>query len=163
MDRAHRQGFAAHVFLVVSAIVMVLGPTAAAQTGIGQKSSRHLTTPYQGRNRGPEQTDRVSRKIKLSRNGSVSVSNVSGEIIVTAGSGDEVSIEAVKRSHGDRGQLGDVRIDINEAPSRIDVRTDYVGRNSQVSVDYTLTVPSSASVELHSVSGDVKVTGVQGV
>src|SRR5438105_2494807 len=101
MDRPHRQGFVAHAFFVVSAIFVLLGPNPAAETRIGQKSTRHLTTPYQGRNRGSEQTDRVSRKIKLSRNGSVSVSNVSGEIIVTAGSGDEVSIEAVKRSHGD--------------------------------------------------------------
>ena len=73
-----------------------------------------------------------------------------------------MSIEAVKHTRGDRGQLDDVRIDINEAPSRVDIRTNYMGRNTQASVDYTITVPASASVELHSVSGDVKVTGVQG-
>jgi DUF4097 and DUF4098 domain-containing protein YvlB len=142
--------------------VMALGANAFAQ-------SRHAEPreigaayhAYQGRNRGAEQTDRVSRRIKLSPNGSVSVTNISGDITVTAGSGDEVSIEAVKRAH--RGQLGDVSIDINEAPSRVDVRTNYVGRNSDVSVDYTIAVPASASVEVHSVSGDVKVTGAKGL
>ena len=97
MDRAHRQGVVVHAFLVVSAIVVLVGPNPAAQSPRVQKSSHHLTTPYQGRNRGPEQTDRVSRKIKLSRNGSVSVSNVSGEIIVTGGSGDEVAVRRGER------------------------------------------------------------------
>src|SRR5207248_2367879 len=114
------------------------------------------------RNRGTEQVDRTTRRIKLSRNGSVSVSNVSGDITVTAGSGDEVAIEAVKRTRN-RGQLDEVRIDINEAPSRVDVRTEYLGRHSDVSVDYTISVPASAAVELHSISGNIKVTDVKGL
>jgi DUF4097 and DUF4098 domain-containing protein YvlB len=139
------------------ALVLLSASLASAHTA----AERHASPRYQGRNRGSEQTDRVSRKIKLSPNGSVSVSNVSGDIIVTGASGNEVSIEAVKRAH--RGQLGDVNVDINEAPNRVDVQTNYVGRNSDVSVDYTISVPSSASIYLHSVSGDVKVTGVQGL
>ena len=142
--------------------VIALGANAFAQSDHAEtREIRAAYHAYQGRNRGAEQTDRVSRRIKLSPNGSVSVTNISGDITVTAGSGDEVSIEAVKRAH--RGQLGDVSIDINEAPSRVDVRTSYVGRNSDVSVDYTIAVPASASVEVHSVSGDVKVTGAKGL
>ena len=125
-----------------------------------EKPARHATG-YQGRNRGAEQTDRVSRRIKLSGNGSISVSNISGDIVVTTASGDEVSIEAVKRTH--RGQPNDVTIDINEAPSRVDIRTNYVRGNTDVSVDYTIAVPASASVDVHSVSGDIKVTGAQGL
>src|SRR4051812_26814568 len=37
---------------------------------------------YQGRERGPEQTDRFSRKVKIGRDGRVSVSNISGDITV---------------------------------------------------------------------------------
>lgn len=37
-----------------------------------------------------------------------------------------------------------------------------MNRNVNVSVDYTLTVPSGASVDMKSVSGDLKVTGVRG-
>ena len=151
-------------FLSIVLLSAGLAAANAPAEGAGEEQAGHRVarTAYQGRTRGAEQSDRVSRKIKLARNGSVSVSNISGDIIVTGGSGDEVSIEAVKHWRGDRGQLEDVRIDINEAPSRVDVRTNYLGRNSHVSVDYTITVPTSASVELHSVSGDVKVTGVQG-
>jgi len=126
----------------------------------GEKPPRHSTS-YQGRSRGTEQTDRVSRRVKLSPNGSVSVSNISGDIVVTTASGDEVSIEAVK--HTRHGQAADVSIDVNEAPSRVDIRTNYMRGNTDVSVDYTIAVPASASVDVHSVSGDVKVTGAQGL
>ena len=45
------------------------------------------------------------------------------------------------------------------APTR---RTADRDRSGDVSVDYTLTVPSGASIEMKSVSGNVKVTGVRG-
>jgi DUF4097 and DUF4098 domain-containing protein YvlB len=89
---------------------------------------------------------------------------------VTGGSGDEVSINAVKRTRGDQGQLANVRIVVDDRPGRVDVRTEYDSnrftrtnnRNNNVSVDYTVTVPAGASVELKSVSGSIKVTGVRG-
>ena len=149
----------------VCAIALPIGASAAAQNEAAGRAERRemkaAAHAYQGRNRGSEQTDRVSRRIKLSPNGSVSVSNISGDIVITTTSGDEVSIEAVKRAN--RGRLSDVTIDINEAPNRVDVHTNYLGGNTDISVDYTIAVPASASVDVHSVSGDVKVTGAQGL
>lgn len=118
---------------------------------------------YQGRDRGPEQTDRFSGKYRIGRDGRVSISNISGDIVVTAGSGDEVSVEAIKRTRGDRGRLDDVRVQVDSLPNRVEIRTEYPrGGHSNVSVDYTVTVPSGASVDLHSISGSIKVTGVRG-
>jgi DUF4097 and DUF4098 domain-containing protein YvlB len=125
---------------------------------------------YQGRNRGAEQSDTVSRKIRIGRNGQVAIENVSGAISVTAGSGDEVTIDAVKRARGDRSQLGLVDVVIEDRPGRVDVRTVYQRggfpdrffRDNNVSVDYTVVVPDGASVDLKSISGEVKVTGVKG-
>src|SRR5262245_22649448 len=121
---------------------------------------------YQGRDRGPEQTERFSRKVKIGRDGRVSVQNISGDIVVSAGSGDEVSIEAVKRGRREPAQLAATRIVVEERAGRVDVRTEYDNsrfyRNNNVSVDYTVTVPSGTSVDLKSVSGSVKVTGVKG-
>ena len=119
---------------------------------------------YQGR-RGPEQTETFSRTIKLGRDGRLSLSNVAGDIVVTSGAGDDVSIEAVKRTHGDRSELGRVAIIVEEHPGRVEVRTEhgsFLRDGDRVSVDYTVTVPSGASVELKSVSGNVKVTGLKG-
>ena len=124
---------------------------------------------YQGRNNGPEQTERFSRKVKIGRDGRFSLNNISGEIVVSAGSGDEVSIEAVKRTRGDKSELANVQIMVDDRAGRVEVRTDHEqnrrdrnGRSDHVSVDYTVTVPASVSVDLHSVSGSVKVSGVHG-
>jgi DUF4097 and DUF4098 domain-containing protein YvlB len=124
---------------------------------------------YQGRNNGPEQTERFSRKVKIGRDGRFSLSNISGEIVVNGGSGDEVSIEAVKRTRGDKSELTNVQITVDDRAGRVDVRTEHEqnrrdrnGRSDHVSVDYTVTVPASVSVDLHSVSGSVKVSGIHG-
>jgi len=124
---------------------------------------------YQGRDRGPEQTERFSRKVKIGRDGRVSIQNIAGEITVTGGSGDEVSIEAVKRTRGDRGELAAVRVIVDERPGRVDVRTEHErtrfdrnGRSDHVSVDYTVAVPAGAAVDVKSISGSVKVSNVQG-
>jgi len=126
---------------------------------------------YQGRtrNNGPEQTENFSRKVKVGRDGRVSISNVAGDIKITGGSGDDVTIEAVKRTRGDRSQLGAVQIVVDDRPGRVEVRTDYESnrsyrnRNIDVSVDFTVLVPATATVDVKSVSGNVTVTGVQGV
>jgi DUF4097 and DUF4098 domain-containing protein YvlB len=124
---------------------------------------------YQGRNNGPEQTEHFTRKIKIGRDGRFSLTNISGEIVVTAGSGDEVSIDAVKRARGDRSELSQVQIVVDDRAGRVDVRTEYEQnrsdrnrRGNSVSVDYTISLPASASADLHSVSGSIKVTGVHG-
>jgi putative adhesin len=123
---------------------------------------------YQGRNQGPEQTERFSRRVRLGRDGRFSVSNIAGDIVVNAGSGDEVSIEAVKRTHGSQSELADVQIVVDERAGRVDVRTEHDRnrmdrrRGDGVSVDFTITVPQSAAVDMHSVSGSLKATGVRG-
>jgi DUF4097 and DUF4098 domain-containing protein YvlB len=118
---------------------------------------------YQGR-RGPEQSDTFSRKYRVGRDGRVSVQNVAGEISVAVGPGDEVSIEAVKRTRGDRSELNRVDVIVDERAGRVDVRTEHPSfRGDHVSVDFTVVVPEGASVELRSVSGNVRVTGVKGI
>jgi DUF4097 and DUF4098 domain-containing protein YvlB len=118
---------------------------------------------YQGRDRGPEQTERFTRKVKLGRDGRFTIENIAGNITVTGGSGDEVSIEAVKRTRGDASQLATVHILVEERPGRVEVRTDHTARNDRVAVDYTVSVPASAGVDVKSISGNVKVSSVQGV
>jgi DUF4097 and DUF4098 domain-containing protein YvlB len=100
----------------------------------------------------------------LVRDGRLTLSNISGDITVTGGSGDEVSIDALKRGRGDQARLAAVRILVDDRPGRVDIRTEYdeMRRNNNVSVDYTITMPASATLEVKSISGSVKVTGVQG-
>jgi len=120
-------------------------------------------TRYQGRDRGPEQTERFSRKMKIARDGRVTIVNIAGFITVTPGSGDEVTIEALKHTRGPAAELASVRILVDERPGRVDVRTDHTARSDRAWVDYTVTVPASVGVDLKSVSGTIKVSGVQGI
>jgi DUF4097 and DUF4098 domain-containing protein YvlB len=158
---------------VIAGLALVAAPAMAQTDGhriVLRDLVRTLSSgAYQGRNSGPEQTERFSRKVKIGRDGRFSLSNISGDIVVTAGSGDELSIEAVKRTRGDRSELANVQINVDDRAGRVDVRTEYEPnrtdrnrRNNSVSVDYTVTLPASASADLHSVSGSVKVTGIHG-
>ena len=126
---------------------------------------------YQGRNRnnGPEETEKFSRKVKVGRDGRLSISNISGDIKVSGGSGDEVVIDAVKRTRGGASELAAAHIIVDERPGRVEVRTEYDSdrsrryNNINVSVDYTVLVPAGATVDVKSISGNVTVTGVQSV
>jgi DUF4097 and DUF4098 domain-containing protein YvlB len=115
---------------------------------------------YQGRNAGSDRVERFSRKVKIGRDGRVTITNVSGNITVTGGSGDEVSIDAVKHAR-DSGDMSSVQIVVDERPGRVEIHPEYPSR-ARASVDFTLTVPSSAAVEAKSVSGNIRITGVQG-
>src|SRR5262249_36946285 len=133
-DRVRPQG-QGQLTMRLTASFLVAG-VAAAATAAAQPPEPRIVSPevvrevrrstcahaYQGRERGPEQTERFSRKVKIGRDGRVSVGNISGDITVTAaGSGDEMSIEAVKRTRGDQRALGEVRIVVDERPGRVDV------------------------------------------
>ncbi|HYM24453.1 MAG TPA: DUF4097 family beta strand repeat-containing protein [Vicinamibacterales bacterium] len=151
------------VFFFGAAAAGLAGTPAAAQPPQHLKEVVRMRA-YQGRDRGPEQTDRFSAKYRIGRDGRVSIANISGDITVTAGGGDEVSVEAVKRTHGDRSQLDRVRIQADNAAGRVDIKTVYPTSNNNinVSVDFTVSVPSGVSLDVHSISGSVKVTGVRG-
>jgi len=135
-----------------------------------RETVRDAVHAYQGRTRnsGPEQTEKFSRKVKVGRDGRVTLENISGDITVTTGAGDEVSIDALKHTRGSQSELARVHIVVDERPGRVDVHTEYDNdrafrnNNNGTSVDYTLVVPPGAAVTLKSISGNVKVTGVQG-
>jgi DUF4097 and DUF4098 domain-containing protein YvlB len=151
---------AAAVGAVSAIFVMALGgATAGAQGATRAALTMKTTRAYQGRN---EQSERFSRRVRIGRDGRVSIGNIAGDIVVTGTSGDEVSIDATKRTRGNRDELSRVEIIVDEHGGRVDVRTNHTGHNDHVSVDYAVSVPDSASVELASVSGSIKVSGVKG-
>ena len=118
--------------------------------------------------RGQEYTETFSRTVRLGRTGVFDLQNVSGDITVTGGGGDDVRIEAIKRvRHPNEAEakqlLAALTIDVQERSGRVDVRSEYPRqRNWAGGVDFTVTVPRDASVALRSVSGTVKVTSVNG-
>jgi DUF4097 and DUF4098 domain-containing protein YvlB len=121
-----------------------------------------------------ERQERFSQQFDIGAEGSFTLSNVSGDIVVRAGSGSQVEVEAVKRVHRSRGdqdasrQLEAVEIQVTHSGNRVRINTRYGdrdergGRDINVSVDYQVTVPSGTEVSVKSVSGNVDVEGVRG-
>jgi len=149
-------------FAMPAAAALAQGPGSMPPSSDGHT---HLVRAYQGRPGRPEHTERFSRKVRLGKDGRVSVSNISGDIVVTTSSGDEVSIEATKRTRRNENELATTHIVVDERPGRVDIRTEGergIRDSGDVTVDYTVSVPASAAVELRSVSGSLKISGARG-
>jgi len=121
------------------------------------------------------QEQRVTRTLEIGPEGELSVSNIFGNIHVEATTGEQVTIEAVKRLHGDAepALLDRVEIDINHTGRRVRIETRHQGgrggghhrehdSHGGVSIDYRVSVPVGTEIEIQTVSGDVTVRGVDG-
>jgi DUF4097 and DUF4098 domain-containing protein YvlB len=123
-----------------------------------------------------EQTERTTRTVRIGATGELDVANVSGDILITRGQGQDAVIEIVKTARAQtaedaRALLGLVQVEVNERAGRAEVRTRYPSgdemrnqnrRNVNVSVTYTIAAPAGARVTARSVSGSVAARDLQG-
>ena len=169
--------------VVAATLTMAAWPTAAQvyperihsslRARADQQRDRARTNRDQGRD---EQTERTTRTVRIGASGELDVANIAGDIVVTRGSGQDVTIEIVKTARAQsaddaRALLGLVQVDVIERPGRAEVRTRYPTgdemrtqnrRNVNVSVAYTLTAPVGARVTARSISGNVTARDLQG-
>jgi DUF4097 and DUF4098 domain-containing protein YvlB len=125
---------------------------------------------FQETRQGREQTERFSQTYKVSAEGALDLQNISGDVRVTTGRGNEIQIQAIKRvRHRNEGEarrlLAQLRIEVSHVGNRVEVRTVYPRTSSRGfsgGVDYTITMPANGAVSLKTISGDVAVTGVRG-
>jgi hypothetical protein len=166
---------ATRAFIVVVCVVSVgisTPATAALKTASVEENPRLAWLErYQEARQGPEVTDRFSSVHKIDGAGAVDITQISGDVRILTGAGNEVRLEAIKRVRHRNAEeakrlLDALRVDVNQVGNRLEVRTVYPRstgtRNWSVSVDYTVTVPQNASVSAKTVSGDVTVTAVRG-
>jgi hypothetical protein len=140
-----------------------------------QQIQRERERIRQGQGRH-EERETVSRTIRIGGSGALILSNLSGDITVTRGSGNDVQIEAVKIARGRdaadaREMLGMMRVDISERSNRVEVNAVYPSsrelsaqqrRQFSVSVVYNITAPAGTRLSAKSLSGDVRVTDIHG-
>jgi hypothetical protein len=113
-------------------------------------------------------TERFSKTTHLDQNGTFDLANIAGNIVITAGSGREVSIEAIKRvqrpnQNAARALLQMIDIQVVEQANRVEVRTVYPRpRNFPGSVDFTISVPDDAHVTVRTLTGNVRATNIKG-
>lgn len=158
-----------HCLLLAAAVAAP--PDATVHAGAGDNTPRAAWfEKFQQSRQGPEQTERFTQSYKVGADGALDVQNLSGDVRVTSGRGNEIHIDAIKRvRHRDpddaRRLLSQLRIDVTQAGNRLEVRTMYPrvsGRGLSASVDYIITVPVNAAVSLKTISGDVSVAQVRG-
>ena len=111
----------------------------------------------------PQQTERFDKTVPLAKTGSVFVANISGDIVVRGGPGEQVVIEAIKRGRTAE-DIKQIEIDIATLDGRLEILTRHPRgmRTHNGSVDYTVTVPRGASIRVKSISGNIQVSTVDG-
>ena len=117
-----------------------------------------------------EATEPFSRTFKVTKGAAFLLSNVGGNIQVSPGNGDQVEVQAMKRAWGPNAEqakqwLGDATIEVSSTANRVELRVDQQGRKGGgrgIEVEFDVKVPADTSVELRTVSGDVRVTNVRG-
>jgi len=121
-----------------------------------------------GDDRGPAYTEKFEKTIRLGRSGRLELRSYSGNVEVVGGSGDDVKITATKITHASsesaaRAALSAMAIDVNERPGGVSIQAQPTrGRSISVDVNYVISVPAGASLELTTYSGDVTVRNMAG-
>ena len=122
-----------------------------------------------------EQTEKISRTLKIGGNGELDLSTVAGDITVTRGGGNVAQLEVIKVARGRtveeaRQMLSAVTVDVAERGSRAEVSTRYPDRDQanrqrrsiNVTVQYTLTAPENTTITANSISGSIRITDIKG-
>jgi DUF4097 and DUF4098 domain-containing protein YvlB len=98
------------------------------------------------------------------RGGRVSVDHSFGAVIIDSDSGSEVHVRAtIRASDPDFGRL--ILVDAEERGGGVAIRTQYPphmmrGNHSSYSVDYRITVPAGAPLDVKNKFGSIEVSGV---
>lgn len=124
------------------------------------------------------QTETVDRTLPFPKGGTLELNNFSGDIRITAGTGRDFVMKAVRRGRADR--LKEVPLTIETSGSRIIVDAsdhnnnrnnrggsrwrdgdDNDGTNNVVETTFEIQVPSDAALKIEAFSSDITVTGIQ--
>jgi hypothetical protein len=113
--------------------------------------------------------------VRLGGNGELDVTNITGDITIVRGGGNEATIEVTKVARAQsieeaKQLLPLVRVEINERGNRTEVRTVYPSqentyrnrRNFNVAVHYMITAPAGTSLTARSLTGNLRATEIAG-
>src|SRR6185503_14263960 len=123
-----------------------------------------------------EQTSRETKTVKIGADGELSLSNISGDIVVTRANGSDATIEIVKTARARtadeaRELLTLVNVTVTERAGRTEVKTVYPQgdemrrnnrRNINVSVNYTVSTPAGTRLTMNSISGSIRGSDSKG-
>jgi len=112
-------------------------------------------------------TDTWTRSYTLASGGTLELLNVNGRIDAEPASGDTVELTGRRTAKGSSGEaakelLGriEMREEVGEGRVRVEVRAPRMSGFSGHEVEWTVRVPSGVKVDLRTVNGGVKLTGL---
>jgi Putative adhesin len=113
--------------------------------------------------RSSDEREEFHQSYSLSASGRVEVANVNGDVTISAGDGNEVKVDAVKRG-SDARELSDCKIVVDSHPDWIRIETKYPEHShNNASVDYTIRIPRSARLgKANLVNGNLTIEGITG-
>lgn len=162
------------LFLPADAIAQVYPERIRSHTRAVEVATR--VERYQGNAQRETQTERVTKSVRLAANGEIALSNLAGDIVVTRGSGNEVTIEAIKTARGrtvDEAKqvLQMIQLEIVERGERLEISARYPhtdenrrrgSRSSSGSIAFNISAPERARISANSLSGSISVRDIKG-
>ncbi|HEY0284813.1 MAG TPA: DUF4097 family beta strand repeat-containing protein [Vicinamibacterales bacterium] len=116
-----------------------------------------------------ESTEPFSRTFPVGKGATLMVSNIGGNIQVTAASGERIEVEAMKHAWAPSAEqakqrLSDALIESYATGNRVELRVENGERRDGrgIDVEFNVKVPPDTTVDLRTVSGDIRVTNVKG-
>ena len=116
-----------------------------------------------------ESTEPFTRSFPVGKAAILMLSNIAGNIQVVPGAADHIEVEALKHVWGPNAEqskqrLGDATIESYATGNRVELRVEHNERKDarNVDVEFSVKVPADASVDLRTISGDIRVTNVKG-
>ena len=154
--------------------VVVLGAAVALPAAAwAQQDSRDRRDYYQRDNRGPRETETVNKTVAFPDKGTLRLNNFSGDVRISAASGREVVIKAVRR--GTREQLDHIKLEVETSGSTVTIDANvrdqaWRDRNNRnrdsegdvVDTEFDIQVPAAAKLDIDVFSADVDVRGISG-
>ncbi len=117
----------------------------------------------------------LDQTLAFSQGSSLEVENTNGEIVIATWDRDEIRIEALKKARGSsandlQAALDALEVSIEETVNGVSIETRFPGKGSpgwsrnrtSLNVDYLITIPHQANLDLETVNGDVRVSDVFG-
>lgn len=164
---------AALLIAILSITVAAMARQAAVRERNGLTPELAEFEPIQ-KPKGDELTEEFHQSHPLTLTGRVNISNINGDVHISAWDRNEVKIDAVKRAYS-RERLSEATIDITNTADSVSIKTKYPERNpnfdgrnwsrenNPASVEYTLTVPRGARIDsVALVNGSLDIEGIHG-
>jgi DUF4097 and DUF4098 domain-containing protein YvlB len=112
---------------------------------------------------GPEVQEYFEAEYAADDNTTISVSTVNGEIEITSWTGDNVTLNATKRTRHGKDDLENIRIRVSEDNNEISIEIQHPDNAGNRAVDLDIKIPDNVTVETAtSTNGPIQITNVKG-